>query len=221
MDTKEQHGALKWTNFWKAFREWMPPKDRSLEIIVGFLLVALIGIYFQYEDHEARKKMNIMQETLIEIVKTKSDVAISMGLLNYLGCANPQEIRHSAIALLQNAAPKDGGRNLREAIAACDKESSNGTAYTQNALNGLTTAANDRIFTTFVMHGRMFYRDRLWQEAADRWYSAMADLPQEYLHTRKVEWRDVQQARDAYEARKYLEAADLFERAYRNVVTEQ
>lgn len=211
----------RWRRFRGSLCEWLPQKDRTLEIVITLFLIALVGIYFQHEDHHIRKEMSEMQRDMVGIVQSKSGLALAVGLLGYLSCTNPPEIRKSAITLLKYAAPTEAERNLREAIVACDNAVPTGDSNFQNVVDGMTYASNVRIFTTLVMHGRILYGDRLWEEAADQWYKAMADLPQDYLDTHKIEWREVQQARDAYEARNYLRAADLFGKAYRNVSTQQ
>jgi hypothetical protein len=204
---------------WEKIKEWLPPKERTVETGLTIVLAAMVGIYFKYTDSERLKEINRLQKEMSDVVHTKSESAIAAELLYYLSCTTPPEIRSSAIALLRDAAATDADRRLRLAIVACDNTPAPQSGNPKDLVNSLIEGANDRIFVTEVMYGRRFYKDRLWEDAARQWYKAMADLPQVYLDSGKIDWNQVNQARTAYEAEHYVAAADLYAHTFRNVAT--
>ncbi len=198
---------------------WLPAKDRVVELFVVGIFGTTAVVYLAYVESKNLEELRILDIETVRLDHEVRDMArdqatpgIVGGLLSFLRCDNPPEIRESAIALLHKISPNDLDKEVMPAIRACPTPSI--------APAGPSDDANERDFLREVTYGRDFYRDRLWQAAADEWHSAASKaskLPPSYSEKKNVATNDLIAAHAAYEAKDYLTAADLYARAYSNV----
>lgn len=198
---------------------WLPPKERTADLVLTVVFAGIVAIYFHYIDGKRQEEISFMQQDMDRLAHAMSEPAIATALLSYLGCANTPEIRESAIKLLAQAAPTVANQHMRSAIKACNGETSVPGTDISVIEEMLANNANARIFTREVKFGRDFYKDKLWKNAADQWYAAMSDLPQSYIDNKIIKLSEVNIARAAYEDMNYVAAADFYARAYRDVAT--
>lgn len=197
---------------------WLPAKNRVVELLVVGIFGTTAVIYLAYVESKNLDELRILTSDLIQLDHEVRDMArdqaapgIIAGLLSFLRCDSPPEIRESAIALLYRISPHALDNELKPVLQACPVGSS--------VLVGAANDASERKFLRGVQYGRDFYRDRLWQAAADEWHSAANGLQPSDLEKKGVTTNDFRAASAAYDARDYLSAADYYIRAYSNVPT--
>lgn len=199
----------------KRLLAWLPPKDKTVELFVVGIFGTAVVLYLAYEESKNLEALRFLTSDIIRLDHEVTDMAhdqaapgIVAGLLSFLRCDNPPEVRQSAVALLHRISPSDLDKEMKPVLDACPAGNS--------AIGDAASDASERDFIRGVTYGRDFYRDRLWQAAAEEWHSAANKAPPSYL--RKVAAMNyLKAATVAYDAKDYLTAADSYVQAYSNV----
>ena len=103
-----------------SWKDLLPPKDRTVDLILTVGLAGVVAGYFQITEKRRQEEITSIQEDMVRLAHTMSEPAIATALLTFLSCNNAPEIRESAIKLLARTVPRVANQQMRSAIKACN-----------------------------------------------------------------------------------------------------